>query len=83
VVMSYQSLEDRITKQAMAPRTHATGPIDLPIVLPGSEPTFRSLTRGAELPTEAEVAENPRAASVRLRAVQRLTGDEREQGVRR
>ena len=74
VVMSYQSLEDRITKQAMAPRTRATGPIDLPIVLPGTEPEFRSLTRGAELPNDAEVAANPRAASVRLRAVERLRG---------
>ncbi len=72
VVMSYQSLEDRITKQAMAPRTRATGPVDLPVVLPGSEPEFRMLTRGAEPPGEAELAANPRAASVRLRAAERI-----------
>jgi 16S rRNA (cytosine1402-N4)-methyltransferase len=83
VVMSYHSLEDRITKQAMAPRTRATGPIDLPVVLPGSEPEFRSLTRGAELPSEAEVAQNPRAASVRLRAVERLARNRNDKGARR
>jgi 16S rRNA (cytosine1402-N4)-methyltransferase len=83
LVMSYQSLEDRITKQAMAPRTRATGPIDLPVALPGSEPDFRLLTRGAELPSEAEVAENPRAASVRLRAIERLAASKRDKGVRR
>ena len=71
-VMSYQSLEDRIVKRAMAARARSTGPIDLPVELPGTGPTLRMLTRGAELPGEAEVAANPRAASVRLRAVERL-----------
>jgi 16S rRNA (cytosine1402-N4)-methyltransferase len=75
VVMSYHSLEDRITKQAMAPRTRSTGPVDLPVELPGSAPEFRMLTRGgAELPSEAEVAANSRAASVKLRAIARLDG---------
>ncbi len=74
-VMSYQSLEDRIVKHAMAARTRSTGPVDLPVELPGTEPTLRMLTRGAELPSEQEVATNPRAASVRLRAVERTAGD--------
>jgi 16S rRNA (cytosine1402-N4)-methyltransferase len=80
VVMSYQSLEDRIVKRAMAARARSTGPIDLPVELPGTGPTLRMLTRGAELPAEAEVAANPRAASVRLRAVERRrngSGDDR------
>lgn len=72
VVMSYQSLEDRIVKQAMTARSKSTGPIGLPVELPGTEPEFRTLTRGAEQAGEAEVAANPRAASVRLRAVERL-----------
>jgi 16S rRNA (cytosine1402-N4)-methyltransferase len=72
VVMSYQSLEDRIVKAAIAPRARSTGPIDLPVELPGTEPEFRLLTRGAELPSDAEVAANPRAASVRVRAAERL-----------
>ncbi len=80
VVMSYQSLEDRIVKRAMAARARSTGPVDLPVELPGTGPTLRMLTRGAELPAEAEVAANPRAASVRLRAVERRgngSGDDR------
>ena len=72
VVMSYQSLEDRIVKRAFASRARSTGPIDLPVELPGTGPTLRLLTRGSEPPSEVEVAENPRAASVKLRAVERI-----------
>jgi 16S rRNA (cytosine1402-N4)-methyltransferase len=77
VVMSYQSLEDRIVKRALVERTRSTGPIDLPVALPGTGPTLRLLTRGSEPPSEQEVAANPRAASVKLRAVERI---DREQG---
>jgi 16S rRNA (cytosine1402-N4)-methyltransferase len=76
VVMSYQSLEDRIVKRAIAPLTKSTTPLDLPVELAGHEPVFRWLTRGSEQPTEAEVAANPRAASARVRAAER-TGDRR------
>ncbi|WP_412741052.1 16S rRNA (cytosine(1402)-N(4))-methyltransferase RsmH [Krasilnikovia sp. MM14-A1259] len=72
VVMSYQSLEDRIVKRAIAARARSTGPIDLPVELPGTGPKLRLLTRGSEPPSAAEVAENPRAASVKLRAVERI-----------
>ncbi len=71
VVLSYHSLEDRITKRAFAERARSKAPIGLPIEPPGTEPTLRLLTRGgAELPSDAEVAANPRAASVRLRAAE-------------
>ncbi len=73
VVLSYHSLEDRITKQAFAGRARSTAPVDLPVELPGTGPTLRLLNRGAEPPSEAEVVANPRAASVKLRAVERLT----------
>ena len=75
VVLSYHSLEDRIVKQAFAARARSTAPVDLPFVPPGSGPTLRLLTKGAELPTEAEVAANPRAASVKLRAAERVDPD--------
>lgn len=75
VVLSYHSLEDRITKRALAARARSTGPIDLPVELPGTGPTLRLLSRGAELPSDAEVAGNPRAASVRLRAAERIDPD--------
>ena len=72
VVLSYHSLEDRLVKQAFAGRARSTVPVELPFEPPGSGPTLRLLTRGAELPGAAEVAANPRAASVRLRAAERI-----------
>lgn len=72
VVMSYQSLEDRVVKQEVVARTRSRSPEDLPVELPDQGPEMRALTRGAEKATEAEIEENPRAASVRLRAVQRI-----------
>jgi 16S rRNA (cytosine1402-N4)-methyltransferase len=72
VVMSYHSLEDRLVKQAFAEQTRTDVPPDLPFVPEGHEPALRLVTRGAEKASEAEIAENPRAASVRLRAVERV-----------
>ncbi len=71
VVMSYQSLEDRIVKRALAAGATSAVPHDVPVIPTGHEPWLRLLTRGAELPSDDEVAANPRAASVRLRAAQR------------
>jgi len=75
VVLSYHSLEDRIAKHALAVRARSTGPVDLPVELPGTGPTLRLLSRGAELAGDAEVAANPRAASVRLRAAEHIEQD--------
>jgi len=73
VVESYHSLEDRLVKRAFADATRSDVPDDLPFVPAGHEPAFRLLTRGAEKADAAEVDHNPRAASVRLRALERLT----------
>ena len=72
VVLAYHSLEDRIAKRAMAEVTTLDVPHGLPVVPAELEPRFRSLTRGAEQASEAESAQNPRARSVRLRAVERV-----------
>jgi 16S rRNA (cytosine1402-N4)-methyltransferase len=72
VVLSYHSLEDRLSKQALTARTRDTSPPGLPVPLPAHQPRFRLVTRGAELPDEEEVARNPRAASARLRAAERI-----------
>ncbi|WP_225728634.1 MULTISPECIES: 16S rRNA (cytosine(1402)-N(4))-methyltransferase RsmH [unclassified Nocardia] len=72
VVMSYQSLEDRVVKQELATRSASRTPAGLPVELPGMGPEFRMLTRGAEKATEAEIEENPRAAPVRMRAAERV-----------
>ncbi|RJQ83825.1 16S rRNA (cytosine(1402)-N(4))-methyltransferase RsmH [Pseudonocardiaceae bacterium YIM PH 21723] len=77
-VMSYHSLEDRITKQSFAPLAKSTTPVDLPVELPGHGPQLKLLTRGgSEQATEAEIAENPRAQSVRLRVAQRIAKEGR------
>ena len=73
VVLSYHSLEDRIVKRAFADLARDMSPPGLPVPLPSAAPVLRLLTRGSsEEPTEAEIAENPRAASARLRAVERI-----------
>ena len=72
VVESYHSLEDRLVKQAFVAATLSEVPPDLPFVPEGSEPALRLVTRGAEKADPAETAANPRAASVRLRAVERV-----------
>ncbi|MEY9963726.1 16S rRNA (cytosine1402-N4)-methyltransferase [Streptacidiphilus sp. MAP12-16] len=71
-VMSFQSLEDRIVKQYFAAGAAATAPPGLPVVPEEHQPRLRLLTRGAEQATEEEIAENRRAASVRLRAAERI-----------
>jgi 16S rRNA (cytosine1402-N4)-methyltransferase len=71
VVESYHSLEDRLVKQAFTAVTRSTAPPDLPVVPEELEPAYRLVTRGAEQADAGEVAHNPRAASVRLRAVER------------
>jgi 16S rRNA (cytosine1402-N4)-methyltransferase len=73
VVLAYHSLEDRMVKRAFAERTTDTTPRELPQLLPSGRPRFRQLTRGALRPSAQEVAANPRAASARLRAVERLS----------
>lgn len=72
VVESYHSLEDRLVKRAFTAATRLDVPDDLPFIPEGSEPAFRNVTRGAEQADEHEIEQNPRAASVRLRALERV-----------
>jgi 16S rRNA (cytosine1402-N4)-methyltransferase len=72
VVESYQSLEDRLVKQAFAALAKSRTPEGVPVELPGHGPQLRLLTRGAEQADEHEIEHNPRAASVRLRAAMRI-----------
>jgi 16S rRNA (cytosine1402-N4)-methyltransferase len=75
VVLSFHSLEDRIVKRALIARTVSTAPRGLPIEPEQDRPTFRMLTRGAPSATQEETDKNPRAASVRLRAAERVRGN--------
>jgi 16S rRNA (cytosine1402-N4)-methyltransferase len=74
VVMAYQSLEDRIVKNQFAAATASRTPPGLPVELPGHGPEFVALTRGAERAGREEIELNPRSASVRLRALQKVGG---------
>lgn len=72
VVLSYQSLEDRLVKRELASRSKSTAPAGLPVELPEHRPEFRLLVRGAELASDDEKDLNPRAKPVRLRAAERI-----------
>jgi 16S rRNA (cytosine1402-N4)-methyltransferase len=72
VVLAYHSLEDRIVKRELTARAQSRTPPGLPVELPGHGPELRLVTRGAEIARDEETADNPRAASVRLRAAERI-----------
>jgi len=72
VVMSYHSLEDGITKRALQEAAVSSTPIGMPMQLPGTSPALKVITRGVERATELELSQNPRAASARLRAAEKL-----------
>jgi 16S rRNA (cytosine1402-N4)-methyltransferase len=78
VVLSYHSGEDRIVKAALRAVTDPDVPPGLPVLPEQLRPTARVLTRGAEKASEDEVLHNPRAASVRLRAIEALGGPAEE-----
>jgi 16S rRNA (cytosine1402-N4)-methyltransferase len=79
-VLSYHSLEDRITKRVLTEGAHSTTPPGLPVELPEHAAYLRLLTRGAEEAGPQEQAENPRSASVRLRAAERTRLTTRTKG---
>jgi 16S rRNA (cytosine1402-N4)-methyltransferase len=70
--MSYHSLEDKIVKSVFQSRSKSSAPLGFPVELEEHQPEFKTLTKGTEVPTPEEIAENPRAASARLRAVERI-----------
>jgi 16S rRNA (cytosine1402-N4)-methyltransferase len=74
-VISFHSLEDRIVKRYFAAEARGCNcPPELPVCVCGREPTLRLITRKAVRPSPAEVADNPRAASARLRVAQKPEG---------
>jgi 16S rRNA (cytosine1402-N4)-methyltransferase len=72
VVMSYQSLEDRIVKHVLSAGARSSVPADLPVVPEEYQPWLRLLTRGADVADAEEIEQNPRAASVRVRAAEKV-----------
>ncbi|CAB5074735.1 MAG: 16S rRNA (cytosine(1402)-N(4))-methyltransferase RsmH [Actinobacteria bacterium] len=72
VVMSFQSLEDRIVKEFFVKASTSTSPRELPVELPQFAAKFSLIVKSSEVPTENELLENPRSQSVRLRAIERV-----------
>ena len=72
VVLAYHSLEDRIVKRELVRLSADQAPPGLPVPASAATNQFRLLTRGAERPDTEEVTSNPRAASARLRAAERI-----------
>jgi 16S rRNA (cytosine1402-N4)-methyltransferase len=72
LVLAYQSLEDRIVKQALVQAATSSAPIDLPFELPEHAPVLKLVIKGAEQATLQEIAANPRSASVRLRVAEKI-----------
>jgi 16S rRNA (cytosine1402-N4)-methyltransferase len=73
VVLSYQSLEDRIVKNIFKENTATTDLLPgLPIPLKSKEKDFILLNKKAENASVEEIKNNPRATSVKLRAIQRV-----------
>lgn len=87
VVLTYQSLEDRMVKSTFSSLAQGTcSPPGVPPALampvgndwsggavsPGEGPLLRVLTKKPVTPGEAEIEENPRARSAKLRAAERI-----------
>jgi len=72
VVMSFQSLEDRIVKEIFVDRTTSKTPRNLPVELPEFAAKFVMVSKSGETPNDQELADNPRSASVRLRAIEKV-----------
>lgn len=72
-VITFHSLEDRITKQTFAKLSAGcTCPKSLPICVCGNQPQLRLISKKPILPGEEELAENPRSRSAKLRVAEKI-----------
>jgi 16S rRNA (cytosine1402-N4)-methyltransferase len=75
-IITFHSLEDRIVKQTYAKLAQGcTCPRDFPVCVCGNRPTLAPVSRKPILPGEAELNENPRARSAKLRVAEKLSKD--------
>ena len=72
-IITFHSLEDRIVKQAFAGlAAGCTCPRDLPVCVCGNKPRVKVETRKPILPSDAELEQNPRSRSAKLRVITKL-----------
>ncbi|MDP2891997.1 MAG: 16S rRNA (cytosine(1402)-N(4))-methyltransferase RsmH [Bacillota bacterium] len=73
VVITFQSLEDRIVKRAFLQlEDPCTCPPKAPVCTCGKKGTVRVLTKKPVIPSEDEIKQNPRSRSAKLRAIERI-----------
>ncbi|MEY2663613.1 MAG: hypothetical protein RIR35_421, partial [Actinomycetota bacterium] len=72
VVMSFQSLEDKIVKRFFTAATESKTPVGLPVEIEALAAKFKLVFSGSEKASQQEIEENSRAQSVRLRAIERV-----------
>ena len=81
-IITFHSLEDRIVKTGLAAFSRGcTCPPDFPVCVCGKTPDVRLVSRKPILPSEQEVAENPRARSAKLRVAEKLKDPDVRYGV--
>ncbi len=72
-IITFHSLEDRIVKQTFHKLEHpCTCPPEFPVCVCGKKPSIRVMTRKPIIPTEEEMAVNPRSRSAKLRIAEKL-----------
>ena len=72
VVMSFQSLEDKIVKRAFQEASESKSPLGLPVEIDSLKAKYRLIFSGSEKASDIEIESNSRAQSVRLRALERV-----------
>jgi len=72
-IITFHSLEDRIVKQTFHKLEHpCTCPPEFPVCVCGKKPSIRVITRKPIIPSEEEMAVNPRSRSAKLRIAEKL-----------
>ena len=72
-IITFHSLEDRIVKQTYADLASGCNcPRSFPVCVCGRKPRVEVITRKPILPSEAELEENPRSRSAKLRVAEKI-----------
>ncbi|MBS7298181.1 MAG: 16S rRNA (cytosine(1402)-N(4))-methyltransferase RsmH [Eubacteriales bacterium] len=72
-IITFHSLEDRIVKQCFNElAAGCTCPKDFPVCVCGKQPAVKVITKKPLLPTEAEMEQNSRSKSAKLRVAQKI-----------
>ncbi len=72
-VITFHSLEDRITKQTFADLAKGcTCPPDFPVCVCGNRPVIQAVSRKPIVASDSELRENPRSRSAKLRVIEKL-----------